>query len=110
MGGAFRLKGRTALVTGASRGIGRAIAVRFAKEGASVAVNYAGSEDAAAETLELAHKASRDAGIDEATHFIVQTDVGDSSAIAAMFDTVFKTWPRLDILVNNAGIQSEAPS
>ena len=54
-----RLEGRYALITGASRGIGRAIAVRFAREGATVAINFSGSHDAAEETLRQAREASR---------------------------------------------------
>jgi glucose 1-dehydrogenase len=60
--GCQRLQGRHALITGASRGIGRAVAVRFAAEGATVAINYAGAGKAAEESLEQARAASRDAG------------------------------------------------
>jgi glucose 1-dehydrogenase len=105
-----RLEGRYALITGASRGIGRAIAVRFAKEGATVAINFSGSQDAAEETLRLAQEASRHAGGSIGRHMIVQADVGDERAVSRMFDEVLGDWGHLDILVNNAGIQSEAES
>lgn len=102
-----RLEGRYALITGASRGIGRAIAVRFAQEGATVAINFNGSQSAAEETLRQTQEASRSAG---KPHMIVQADVGDEHAISRMFDEVLGTWGHLDILVNNAGIQSQAES
>jgi glucose 1-dehydrogenase len=107
-----RLQGRFALVTGASRGIGRAVAVRFAEEGATVAINYSGSEDAAKETLDLVREATARSGTDTNPdgHFIVQADVGDERAALAMVDDVLGEWGRLDILVNNAGIQSQADS
>ena len=102
-----RLEGRYALITGASRGIGRAIAVRFAREGATVAINFSGSHDAAEETLRQAQETTGGSG---KPHMIVQADVGDEHAISRMFDEVLSAWGRLDILVNNAGIQSEAES
>jgi len=105
-----RLEGKFALITGASRGIGRAVAVRFAEEGASVAVNYAGSEAAAAETLALVRAASRAAGYLADRHCVVKADVSDAEAVGAMVDRVIGDWKRLDILVNNAGIQAPAPS
>ena len=107
-----RLQGRFALVTGASRGIGRAVAVRFAEEGATVAINYSGSEDAAKETLDLVREATARSGTDTNPdgHLIVQADVGNEHAALAMVDDVLGGWNRLDILVNNAGIQSQADS
>jgi glucose 1-dehydrogenase len=107
-----RLQGRFALVTGASRGIGRAIAVRFAEEGATVAINYSGSEDAAKETLDLVREATARSGTDTNPdgHLIVQADVGNEHAALAMVNDVLGGWNRLDILVNNAGIQSQADS
>ena len=105
-----RLEGKFSLITGASRGIGRAVAVRFAEEGAAVAINYAGSEAAARETLELVRAASRTGGYAVDRHCIVKADVSDAAAISAMFERVIGAWKRLDILVNNAGIQAPAPS
>jgi glucose 1-dehydrogenase len=110
MTGTRRLEGRYALVTGASRGIGRAIAIRYAQEGATVAINFSGSHGAAEETLRQAQEASRNAGMEGLRHMIVQADVGDEKAALAMVDQVLGAWGRLDILVNNAGIQSEAES
>ena len=105
-----RLDGKFALVTGASRGIGRAIAERFAAEGATVAINYAGSRAAAEETLTAAQDASQENGFSARAHRIVQADVSDAAAVGAMFDDVLGAWQRLDVLVNNAGVMTGAPS
>jgi glucose 1-dehydrogenase len=105
-----RLDGRFALITGASRGIGRAIAERFAAEGATVAINYAGSKGAAEETLKSARAISAENGFEGRQHRIVQADVAKPEAIEAMFKDVLAAFGKLDILVNNAGIQSEYPS
>ena len=91
------LDGEIALVTGGSRGIGRAIALRLAEEGAKVAINYAGNRTAAEEVKAI---------IDQhgGTAMIVQTDVSDSAAAAEMVARVHEELGGLDILVNNAGI------
>jgi 3-oxoacyl-[acyl-carrier protein] reductase len=97
----MRLEGRIALVTGAGSGIGRAIALRFAEEGARVVVNDA-RLDAARETVD-AMGARRAAG--RAT----LADVADSAQVRAMFAEVEREEGGLDILVNNAGIAEGAP-
>lgn len=91
------LGGKVALVTGASRGIGRAIALRLAGEGAKVAINYAGNT-AKAEAV----KADIEQNGGEA--ILVQADVADSSAVEAMVAKVTEAFGQIDILVNNAGI------
>ena len=96
-----KLEGRTALVTGGSRGIGRAIAMRFAAEGADVAVNYASSRDAALEVAAEARKLGRKAEV-------YQADVADQEACEAMCKAAIADFNQIDILVNNAGIGSSA--
>ncbi|WP_123043580.1 3-oxoacyl-[acyl-carrier-protein] reductase [Cohnella candidum] len=91
------LTGKTALVTGASRGIGRAIAVALAEAGADVAVNYAGSEAAAAETVKAVEALGRKA-------VMIKANVGKAAEFDAMVQSVLETFGKLDILVNNAGI------
>jgi len=91
------LTGKTALVTGASRGIGRAIAIALAEAGADVAINYAGSEAAAAETAKAVEALGRKS-------FTVKANVGKSAEFEAMVASVLETFGKLDILVNNAGI------
>jgi 3-oxoacyl-[acyl-carrier protein] reductase len=91
-----KLEGKVALVTGASRGIGAAIAERLATDGASVAINYATSkEDAEA----LAERIRGNGGKAKAIH----ADIGDPSQAKAFVDAAVKEFGRLDILVNNAG-------
>ncbi len=91
------LKHRTCLVTGASRGIGRAIATRLAAAGATVAINYNASADAADTVLESVE----DLGSDGMT---VQADVADYQDVEAMAETVHEDLGDIDVLVNNAGI------
>ena len=91
------LDGKVALVTGASRGIGRAVAIRLAAEGASVAVNYAGNQKAAEEVKAVIEAAGGKV-------LLVQADVADAEAVKGMVNKVKETFGSIDILVNNAGI------
>ena len=93
----MNLTGKTALVTGASRGIGRAICLELARRGANVAVNYAGSAAAAEETA----AACRELGVEACA---IQADVANAEACAAMVKEVVSRLGRLDILVCNAGV------
>lgn len=105
-----RLTGKYALVTGASRGIGRAVALRLAQEGAAICVNYLSNEAEAEATRDALAAASGTAGAEPDLHMIWQADVSDEKAVTAMVDGVVGSWGRLDILVNNAGIMAPAAS
>ena len=96
----MKLEGRTALVTGSSRGIGRAVALALAEEGADVAVNYVSSEAAAREVAEQIAKLGRRA-------LLAQADVADYPDTFRMAHEVLREFGHLDILVNNAGISSD---
>ncbi|MGG1661468.1 3-oxoacyl-[acyl-carrier-protein] reductase [Brevibacillus sp. NRS-1366] len=91
------LAGKTALVTGASRGIGRAIALKLAEAGANVVVNYAGSEAAASETVALIKEMGRDA-------ITIRANVSSTDDVNDMFKAALDHFGAIDILVNNAGI------
>jgi len=94
---AMVLEGRTALVSGASRGIGRAIAERLASLGAAVAINYVSRSDAAAEVVQ---------GIEsrQGQAMAVQADVSNGESVAAMVAAIEERFGPVQILVNNAGI------
>ena len=96
------LKGKIALVTGAARGIGRAIAERLAREGAGVAINYAVREDAARKLAAEIESAGGRA-------LAIRADVGRVSEVIRLFDETLAHFGRLDILVNNAGIMFNQP-
>lgn len=96
------LKGKVALITGASRGIGRAIALRLAEEGVAIAVNYLSNEDAARKTVD----ALLAKGVKAA---MFQANVGDLDAHKALFEDVLKTFGTLDILVHNAALGAFKP-
>ncbi|MCF7687388.1 MAG: 3-ketoacyl-ACP reductase [Cephaloticoccus sp.] len=88
---------KSALVTGASRGIGRGIAIELARAGYRVAINYAGNAAAAAEALKLVQEAGSDG-------FIVQGDVAVAADRARLIAETVANFGRLDLLVNNAGV------
>ena len=92
--------GKVAVVTGASRGIGRAIALELARKGAMVVINYNGSEERAQEVQKCIEEEGNEAAI-------MQCDVSDFQACEAFFKKVIEQFGRLDILVNNAGITKD---
>lgn len=106
------LQGKNVLVTGASSGIGQAIAIRFAQEGAHVAVNYYSGEEAANATIEQMRAASKAAGIEPGSlkDMTVKADVSQEDSVADMFERVISTLGGLDILINNAGMQIQGDS
>ncbi len=96
------LKGKVALITGASRGIGRAIALRLADEGVNIAGNYLSNEDAARKTVE-------DLTAKGVTAAMFQANVGDLDTHKALFEDVLKTFGTLDILIHNAALGAFKP-
>jgi len=96
----MKLKGRVALVTGGSRGIGRAIAIALAEEGADVAINYQRNEALAKEVAQDIERMGRAAEI-------YQADVSDPEQVSRMRDAILKRFERVDILVNNAGMNRD---
>src|SRR5438034_8883913 len=96
----MKLKGRTALVTGGSRGIGHAVALALAEEGADVAINYVSSEAAAVDVAQNITKMGRRA-------ILARADVSDYPDTFRMAQDVLAEFGHLDILVNNAGVNSD---
>jgi glucose 1-dehydrogenase len=96
-----RLEGQTAIVTGASSGIGKACAVALGMDGANVLVNYAGNSVGADEAVETIEKAGGRA-------IAFKADVSKQEQVNAMFKTAVDTFGTVDILVNNAGLQKDA--
>lgn len=97
-----RLTGQTAVVTGASSGIGMACAVALGRDGANVVVNYAGNSAGAEATVSAIAEAGGKA-------FAVKADVSKKDQVEAMFRQAVDTYGTVDILVNNAGLQKDAP-
>ncbi len=93
----MRLENRVAIVTGAGRGIGRAVAQTLAAEGAKVAVNYSRSAEAAEQVVAAIREAGGEA-------LAVQADVADPDQVQALIDATRERFGRVDILVNNAGV------
>jgi glucose 1-dehydrogenase len=104
-----KLSGKNALITGASSGIGEAIAIRFAEEGANVAINYNSGAERANAVKAKAHKAAVAAN-QSIKALTVQADVSNEDHVKRMFADVMGALGSIDILVNNSGIQKPVPS
>lgn len=96
----MRLDGKVAIVTGAASGIGRAIALRFAREGASVAINFRSRREDAAQVLQAIQNAGGKA-------FTKYADISVARDIAALVEETVATYGRLDIMINNAGFHTK---
>jgi glucose 1-dehydrogenase len=96
------LKGQTALVTGASSGIGREVAIALGAYGADVVVNYSSAESAAQQTVAEIRKTGNRA-------VAIKADVSSEAEVEAMFRRTYEEFGTIDILVNNAGLQQDAP-
>ena len=96
------LRGQKALVTGASSGIDKSVAIYLAQEGVAVAVNYVGGEDAANAVVAIIKSKGGNA-------IAIRADVSQEAQVQAMFRQMFDAFGTIDILVNNAGLQQDAP-
>ncbi len=96
------LEGKVALVTGASSGIGKAIAIEMGRRGGSVIVNYIGKADAADEVVSTIEQ-------EEGTALAIEADVSKQSDVSKMVAQAVSKFGRLDVLLNNAGIEQESP-
>lgn len=96
----MNFKGKNVLITGGSRGIGKATAIAFAAAGARVAVNFRENNKAAAETIRA---------LNGEGHFAIKADISHAPSVERLLDRVVKEFGRLDIVVNNAGIHEEHP-
>lgn len=96
----MNIKGKIALITGSSKGIGRATAELFAKNGATVIINYKSDDKAATEVLENCNNHSKG-------NIIIKADVSRKDEVEKMFETIKEKFGKLDVLVNNAGIADE---
>jgi NAD(P)-dependent dehydrogenase (short-subunit alcohol dehydrogenase family) len=94
----IKFENKVVLVTGSSRGIGAAVASKFAENGAAVVIHYAKNEDKALKTYQ---------NLPGSGHLLVQADMAEPAAVKAMFEEVMAKMGRIDILVNNAGIYEE---
>jgi glucose 1-dehydrogenase len=106
----LRLDGKNTLITGAASGIGQAIALRFAREGANVAINYRSNPEQAEETLRLVRSLCPPDRRRPCHHLLIQGDVSNEADVIRMFAEAQAAFGRLDVLVNNAGVQKPAPS
>ncbi len=97
----MRLKDKVAVVTGSSRGVGKAVALGFAREGARVVINYTSNQAAADEAVEAARSMGTEA-------IAVKADVAKTSEVERLFSSCIDAFGRLDILVNNAGFTRPA--
>jgi len=95
------LQGKTAIITGASRGIGRAIAIEFAREGCNVMINYASNHEAARQTEDELKKSG-------AKTYLCKADVSKHDEAKSMVEQAINFFGKIDILVNNAGVTSPA--
>jgi glucose 1-dehydrogenase len=101
-----RLSGKNVLITGASSGIGEAIAIRFAEEGANVAINYNSGAERAEKVKEKVQAAGKAVRGSKGKDITVKGNIADEKQVLDMFKTVLAAFGTLDILINNSGIQA----
>ena len=105
-----KLLGKNALITGASSGIGEAVAVRFAQEGANVAINYNSGAERAERVKARVQEAAAKVQQSQRKAITVQGDISREEQVKNMFAKVLESFGSLDILINNSGIQAPVPS
>jgi glucose 1-dehydrogenase len=105
-----RLLNKNVLITGASSGIGEAVAIRFAAEGANVAINYNSGADRAEAVLKKVQEASASVDGAKRKHLTAKANISKEDEIKAMYAKTLDAFGSLDILINNSGIQAPVPS
>ncbi len=105
-----KLLGKNALITGASSGIGEAVAIRFAQEGANVAINYNSGAERAERVKARVQEAAAKVQQSQRKAITVQGDISREEQVKNMFAKVLESFGSLDILINNSGIQAPVPS
>lgn len=106
----LRLEGKNVLVTGAASGIGQAIALRFAREGANVAINYRSQPERAQAVLKEVTEAGPPGRSTACNHVLVQADISKEEDVTRMFEETAGAMGRVHVLINNAGVQKPAAS
>ncbi|MBV6624281.1 MAG: glucose 1-dehydrogenase [Rivularia sp. (in: Bacteria)] len=106
------LKGKNVIITGAGKGIGRAIAIRFAQEGANVALNYYNPPQKAEDVQEIMLREQTDIQIENygVKHIPIEADISQEANVVDMFSKVVDCFGGIDILINNASIQADGSS
>ena len=104
----MKLDGKVALVTGSSQGIGQAIAIRLAEEGASVVINYRSHPEGAEETLKRVQVAGGKCHMASEVGTTIQADLGQVSEVERLVSESIEHFGKVDILVNNAGLEKRA--
>lgn len=105
-----KLEGKRVLITGASTGIGKGVALELAEQGAKIIINYYPSADQLENAEKVAHEICHELSGMECENLLIPANVGKEKEVLSLFEQIQDRWDGVDILVNNAGIQRKSPS